>query len=257
MITERDEREQSEPMPTNNSDLVRADDTMRLPAVPADAQAGPGGGVLPGSAAAHAELLSTAPDARDITAELAAPPRRKLPWLTLALAGGVIAAAAFTGGAWYQKNNGGSTGGSSRTAAAGAQRSGYGGTAAGGTGGGTRKSGQSGGTGGGAAGFTRGTVKLVDGSTVYLTDSSGNIVKVTTSGTTKVQVTADGKVGDLQPGQSVTVVGTPDASGGYAASQLTEGGGAAAFGGGGGFGGGGAGGAGGAGGGTGGAAKTG
>lgn len=80
----------------------------------------------------------------------------------------------------------------------------------------------------------------MDGSTVYLTDANGNIVKVTTDGSTKVSVSQDGKVGDLQPGQSVTVVGTPDGSGGYSASQLTEGGAAAAGGfGGGGFGGGG------------------
>ena len=39
----------------------------------------------------NAELLATPPDARDITAELAAPPRRKLPWLSLGLAGTAIA----------------------------------------------------------------------------------------------------------------------------------------------------------------------
>ena len=47
-------------------------------------------------------LLSTPPDARDVSAELAAPPRRKLPWLSLVLAGGVIATGAFAGGVWYQ-----------------------------------------------------------------------------------------------------------------------------------------------------------
>ncbi|MDH6137648.1 hypothetical protein P3T37_007081 [Kitasatospora sp. MAA4] len=232
MITERDEREQSKPMPTNNSDLVRADDTVQLAAITVDA---PRAELEPGSPAAHAALLATPPDARDITAELAAPPRRKLPWLTMLLAGGVIAASAFAGGAWYQKNHGATTaasGGRGAAAAAAGGRSGRGGSGAAG-----------GGQAAGAPGFTRGTVKLVDGSTVYLTDSSGNTVKVTTSGTTKVQVTKDGQVGDLQPGQSVTVVGTPDSSGGYAASQLTEGGIAAGGfggGGGGGFGGGGA-----------------
>ncbi|PYC76876.1 hypothetical protein C7C46_21015 [Streptomyces tateyamensis] len=72
----------------------------------------------------------------------------------------------------------------------------------------------------------------MDGSTVYLTDANGNIVKVTTGGSTKVSVTQDGKVADLQPGQSVTVVGTPDGSGGYSASQLVEGGSTTGFGGG-------------------------
>ncbi len=46
---------------------------------------------------------------------------------------------------------------------------------------------------------------------------------MTTGDSTKVQLNKEGKVADLQPGQSVTVVGTPDASGGYAASQLVEG----------------------------------
>ncbi|MFC8453117.1 hypothetical protein [Kitasatospora sp. NPDC057223] len=206
------------------------------------------------SPAAQVELLGTPPDARDITAELAAPPRRKLPWLSLALAGGVLAAAAFSGGVWYQQNHGttkqaapggnqqrtgglaGAPGGYGGQAAAGAA-GGYGGAAAGT---GTRRgTGQAGGTGqaaGGAGapaggttgqaaggGFTRGTVKVVDGTTVYLTDAAGNTIKVTTGDSTKVQLNKEGKVGDLQPGQSVTVVGTPDASGGYAASQLVEG----------------------------------
>ena len=200
------------------------------------------------SPAAQVELLGTPPDARDITAELAAPPRRKLPWLSLALAGGVLAAAAFSGGVWYQQNHGTTkqaTPGGTQQRAAG-QAGGFGGYAGGGAAGGyggaagtgRGAAGQAGGTGqaaggtgqaaGGAgqaagAGFTRGTVKVVDGTTVYLTDASGNTVKVTTGDSTKVQLNKEGKVGDLQPGQSVTVVGTPDASGAYAATQLVEG----------------------------------
>ncbi|MET9612343.1 hypothetical protein [Kitasatospora indigofera] len=197
---------------------------------------------------AQVELLSSAPDARDITAELAAPPRRRLPWVTLALAGGVLAAAAFSGGVWYQQNHG-----TTKTAAGGGQQraaapGGYGGQGAAGQGAGQgtgRRNGQTGGTGaaggagvpggtgaqGGAGGFTRGTVKVVDGTTVYLTDANGNTVKVTTGDSTKVQLNKEGKVGDLQPGQSVTVVGTPDASGAYAATQLVEGAAAGGFGG--------------------------
>jgi Domain of unknown function (DUF5666) len=180
-------------------------------------------------------LLATPPDARDISAELAAPPRRKLPWLSLVLAGAVIATGAFAGGVWYQQGNGSGGGGSksSRAAAApgAATGGGYGQNAG-------RRSGQGQGQGGqgqgGQAGFARGTVKAVDGNTVYLTDANGNTVKVTTADSTKVQLNKEGKVSDLQPGQSVTVVGTPDANGGYNATQLVEG---AA--GGGGFGGGG------------------
>ncbi|MFD4396790.1 hypothetical protein [Kitasatospora sp. NPDC058478] len=193
-------------------------------------------------------LLATPPDARDVTAELAAPPRRKLPWLSLVLAGGVIASGAFAGGVWYQQNHGTNSGASHATAsAAGQQRAAGAGGGGGGYGqSGSRRGGQGGAQGsgqgagqGGQGGFTRGTVKAVDGNTVYLTDANGNTVKVTTGDATKVQLNKEGKVADLQPGQSVTVVGTPDANGGYAASQLVEGA-AAGAGGAGGFGGGGA-----------------
>lgn len=191
---------------------------------------------MPSEKDPHVELLATPPDARDVTAELAAAPRRKLPWLTLALAGAVIATVSFAAGAWYEQGNGKSGGNTTRASAQGG-RTGQGG--AGGGQGGTRRSGQGGGTGqgGGQGGFTRGTVQTVDGSTVYLTDANGKTVKVTTADTTKVQLNKEGKVSDLQPGQSVVVVGTPDSSGGLNATQLTEGG-AAGFGGGG-FGGGG------------------
>ncbi|MFI2608051.1 hypothetical protein [Kitasatospora sp. NPDC018619] len=168
-------------------------------------------------------LLATAPDARDVRAELAAPPRRKLPWLSLVLAGGVIATGAFSGGVWYQQDHGSTgSGKSSARPAVAAPTGGYGQ-------GGSRRGGQGqpGQGGQGQAGFARGTVKAVDGTTVYLTDSNGNTVKVTTGDATKVQLNREGKVGDLQPGQSVTVVGTPDADGGYTAGQLVEGGAAA------------------------------
>ncbi|MEU4119517.1 hypothetical protein AB0F71_34110 [Kitasatospora sp. NPDC028055] len=196
-------------------------------------------------------LLATPPDARDVSAELAAPPRRKLPWLSLVLAGGVIATGAFAGGVWYQQGQGGSSGAkpSARAAsaagpAAGSAAGGYG---QGGYGqGGGRRGGQGqgqgqgqGGQGGGQGGFARGTVKAVDGSTVYLTDANGNTIKVTTGDSTKVQLNKQGKVADLQPGQNVTVVGTPDSSGGYNATQLVEGAATGGFGGGGGGGGGG------------------
>ncbi|MFJ6621266.1 DUF5666 domain-containing protein [Kitasatospora sp. NPDC091335] len=198
-----------------------------------------------GTPAEQLALLATPPDGRDVSAELAAPPRRKLPWLSLVLAGGVIATGAFAGGVRYQQDHGASGGKSVRPAAAPA-------AAGGGYGqGNSRRGGQGQGQGqgaqgqsgqGGQAGFARGTVKAVDGNTVYLTDTDGNTVKVTTGDATKVQLNKEGKVADLQPGQSVTVVGTPDANGGYTASQLVEGAaGTGGFGGGGGGGGGGAG----------------
>ncbi|BFV58141.1 hypothetical protein KCMC57_up32450 [Kitasatospora sp. CMC57] len=169
--------------------------------------------------------LATPPDARDVTAELSAAPRRRLPWLTLVLAGAVLGTLGFAGGVQYQKSNNPRT--DQRASAPRQQQPGQNGY-----GNGSRRSGQNG-TGGNQPGFTRGTVKAVDGSTVYLTDANGNTVKVTTTDATKVQLAKEGTAADLQPGQTVTVVGTPDASGGYAASQLTEGAAVGGFGGGG------------------------
>ena len=163
------------------------------------------------------EILAEAPDSRDISAELAAPPRRRLPWLSLLLVAGTIAGAAFAGGAYFERNNGAATAGG---ASAGGARpaggfAGFGGAAggAGGTGG-TSASGSA----------TSGTVKLIDGSTVYLTTTSGSVVKVTTKGTTKITTVQSGKPADLKPGQTVTVEGTTDSSGNVAATTVTKGG---------------------------------
>ncbi|WP_052069592.1 hypothetical protein [Streptacidiphilus albus] len=187
------------------------------------------------------DILAEPPDARDIAAELSAPPRRKLPWLTLILAAGVIAAGSFWGGAMVQKNSGSSSSGTAASFAA-RFRSGAAGGAAGGATGGAAAGGfgRAGGTGGGSAsgtGSTTGTVKLIDGSTIYVTDSSGNIVKVTTGSSTSVSIASTGTVSQLQPGQTVTVRGATDSSGDLAATSVTEG--ASAAGSGGGFGGGG------------------
>jgi hypothetical protein len=65
--------------------------------------------------------------------------------------------------------------------------------------------GANGGNGGaGGAGIT-GTVKLVDGTTVYVVEADGTVVTVKTSGTTTVSV--PGALGDLKAGQTVTVQG--------------------------------------------------
>lgn len=225
-------------MARRRTELVKADaDTDLLPRVPEagrieimEQQEGHGfGGEL---AERPEDVLASPPDTRDISAELAAPPRRKLPWLTLLLSACVVAAGAFAGGALVEKNHlNGSSGGAARAfqqavaGRAGGSTAGTGGRTFGGAGGtGTGTGTATGGAGGGtASGVTAGTIKLVDGSTIYVTDAQGNIVKVTTKGTTKVSESKDGKVGDLKPGQSVTVRGTANSSGDIAASTVTEG----------------------------------
>ncbi|MGW8332525.1 DUF5666 domain-containing protein [Streptomyces sp. NPDC055897] len=180
------------------------------------------------------DILAEPPDTRDISAELNAPPRPQLPWLTLLLSGGLVAGLAFAGGALVEKsqNEGSSSAqrapaASARGGAAGTgQRQGFGAGQGG-------QSGQRQGTGtgpGAAGGLTIGTVKLVDGSTIYVTDAQGNVVKVTTAGSTQVTEAKSGKVSDLQPGQTVTVRGSQNASGDVAATTVTQGG-ASGFGG--------------------------
>ncbi len=71
-----------------------------------------------------------------------------------------------------------------------------------------------------AAGATRGTVKLVDGTKVYVAKADGTIVIVTTNASTAVQVAAPGTLGDLTAGQSVTVQGATQADGTLAASEI-------------------------------------
>ncbi|MFE6846616.1 DUF5666 domain-containing protein [Streptomyces sp. NPDC057686] len=201
-------------------------------------EAGPGAD----TAADPGGILSEPPDTRDISAELAAPPRPRLPWLTLLLSGGVVAGLAFTGGALVEKSH---LQGSAGSGAAGRNFAAGGGGAPGRTGAGQGQgaagqgrtgAGQNsqngrrpgfGGTSGGpgaGAGVTTGTVKLVDGTTLYVTDAQGNVVKVTTDSNTQITQATPGKVSDLQPGQTVTVRGSRNDSGDVAASTVAQGG---------------------------------
>jgi hypothetical protein len=189
------------------------------------------------------DILDRPPTMRDVDDELAAPPRRKLPVLTVALGSGALLAAGFLAGVEVQKNH-------DTTAAAPGARSGasgaaaYGGRAPGGTGQqgagqqgvGQQGAGQQGagqqGAGQQAApgaanasstGITSGTVKVVDNSFIYVSDSSGNILKVKTDAGTRIQVTRDGKTVDLKPGDTVVVRGATGDDGSIAATSVSQG----------------------------------
>ncbi|WP_052397948.1 hypothetical protein [Streptomyces sp. NRRL F-5123] len=231
-------------MARRRSELVKADDpgTDLLPLVPEEhtgavvvqrgAEVIEGGG-LP--AVRPEDILAEPPDARDISAELAAPPRRALPWLTLTLSACIVAAGAFIGGVYVEKHHGNNAASNPFAALANARGNGQG--AAGGTGTGSGRgfggtgtgTGRGfGGTGAGTGtaaggGLTVGTVKLVDGDTIYVTDAQGNTVKVTTSTSTKVTESKDGKVSDLKAGQTVTIRGTTGSSGDVTATTVTQG----------------------------------
>jgi hypothetical protein len=138
---------------------------------------------------------------------------------TVVLAGLVLVVAGFVGGVLVQQNYGttGNTNGAANfNPAALASRA-----AAGGFRGGTNAGGNGGaGTGGGAA--TSGTITLVDGTTVYVTTSTGDVVIVKTSASTTVQSQQTLAVKDLKVGTSVTVRGTTASDGSVTATSITS-----------------------------------
>jgi hypothetical protein len=162
-------------------------------------------------------------------AALLAPRRRRLPWVTQALAGLLLAGGGFLGGVLIQKHHDKNivTAASAVTNAA---RARTGAAAGGGFGGG---GGGAGGAGGGAGGGgAAGQVKLVDGTTIYLTDFSGNTITVTTSGASKFTKQKDASLHDVQPGDTVVVRGAAQSDGSVAATQVTDAGPGGAAGGG-------------------------
>ena len=65
-------------------------------------------------------------------------------------------------------------------------------------------------------------MKLVDGTNVYVQDTAGDDIKVTTSPSTQVTVSHPGKVSDLAPGSTVIVQGTASSDGtSVAATSIT------------------------------------
>jgi hypothetical protein len=180
------------------------------------------------------DVLSSPLDNGDgLTAVLSRRPRAKLPSLTVVLVVVAVASAGFIGGIMVGKHYGSSSSGGPASrfgafAAAGASpsagtgsgtRTGFGGAGAGAGAG----FGGAGGAGGGAGGnATVGTIKLVDGSTVYVQTSAGAIIQVSTSAGTKVTVSSTVPVKDLQPGETVIVNGSKNSSGGVTATSISQ-----------------------------------
>ena len=149
-------------------------------------------------------------------------PRAKLPSVTLILAAIVVASAGFLGGALVGKHYGSSGTGSLAAAFRGlAARA----SASPGASGGTATRSGFPGAGGGAFGggnATIGTIKLIDGSIVYVQTTAGDIVQVKTSSGTKVTISETVPVKDLQPGETVIVEGSKNASGAVAATSISQ-----------------------------------
>jgi hypothetical protein len=170
--------------------------TARVPVVnlPVPYEAGAAAPALSGGEDPEA-ILAEPPDSRDISAELAEPPRRKLPFLSMLLFAGMIAGLGFAGGAYYEKQNGTST-------SAGAALSRTGGA----PGGFSAEGGAGGGFGGGAPGGTGTT----GGGTASVDPDTGQTVAAdgSTSGGTTTGTTGTGTTGTVALAQPVTVAGS-------------------------------------------------
>src|SRR5580704_6937049 len=169
-------------------------------------------------------LSSPLDDGNDITAVLTRRPRAKIPSLTLVLAAIVVASAGFLGGALVGKHYGSSSSGNlAAFRGLAAARAGASSSASAGTGTGSR-SGFPGGAGGafGGGNATIGTIKLIDGATVYVQTTAGDVVQVATSSGTKVTVSSTVPVKDLKPGETVIVEGSKNSSGAIAAISISQ-----------------------------------
>ena len=141
-------------------------------------------------------------------------PKRRWPKLTMALAATTVAAVAFMAGVLIEKNYFvGSSGGGGVVAAALRTR-------AGAAFGGASTNGRAGLPGGGA---TIGQVKVIKGNTIYVTDTSGNTVKVALTASTRLTAQKQAKIKDLHPGDTVTVRGGAGASGTIQATTVAIG----------------------------------
>jgi hypothetical protein len=175
-------------------------------------------------------MATTHPEAHSLTnspadglaAELLSRRRKRLPALTFGLIILVAAALAFYGGIEVNKHWGKTStdGAGTPSGLAG----GFGGSAPSGFPGppaGAARTGSGGGFAGG--GLTSGTVTLIKGSTLYVTDTTGNTVLVHTTGQSQVTKTVGGTVKAIHPGDSLTVIGKKNKDGSYSARQLTIG----------------------------------
>jgi hypothetical protein len=178
-------------------------------------------------------LLSVSASRDDIGAALSKRPRARIPSLTLLLAILLVAGLGFIGGEQVGKNDSSSGSGFNaaalRSAFAGRAGTGRTGTGTGGTGtsgtGGTGTGGAGGFAGGGFGGSgnaTIGSVKLIDGSTVYVETSTGTVVQVKVSPSTKITFSSSGTIKDLQPGEEVIVAGTTGSGGSVSATSISQ-----------------------------------
>jgi hypothetical protein len=154
----------------------------------------------------HPDQLVNTPVGGDIDQELTQA-KRGFGKVTIGLGIGVLVVAAFFGGIWVHSAT--ATASSSTAApAAGTPRgqgrfpNGYNGAPPSGAAGAPGQGGA-----GGLRGGTVGTIDRVEGNTVYVKMQDGTEVKVSTTDSTRVELTQPGKIADLKAGTSVVVQG--------------------------------------------------
>jgi hypothetical protein len=182
-------------------------------------------------------------ESRDgLAEELAqAAPKRWWNTGTVVLAGLVLLAGGFVGGLQVQKHWGtpatasrfpgaGFANGGAGRYGGGAGRGGAGAYGGGAFGGGAQGAGAqgAGAQGAGAQGGARtassgttGTVKLVDGTTIYVQTQDGNLVTVNTNGKTTVSAASKSTIKSIKAGQKVTVQGAAGSDGTVTATTVT------------------------------------
>lgn len=151
----------------------------------------------------------------DLRALIAEKERGPLPRGTKVLLGAIGIALAFFAGSFAQQHFGPSSSGDGFPGGGAA----FGRFAAGGIPG----AGSAGGQAGTASATTIGSITLVDGTNVYVTDSQGKVVKVKVSPDTAITAQTTVKSSDLKAGQQVIVRGETGTDGTVAASTIAQG----------------------------------
>ncbi len=166
------------------------------------------------------------------------PRRRLLSPAPVALLAVLLIACGFIAGVLVEKGQssssssssgaaGASSGLAARFAALRAGATGSGGAASTSAAGGAAASGFGGAGFGGAGGATVGQVAYSSNGTLYITNTSGNTVKVKTSPATTVSKTVTSSVKAIHPGETVTVTGSAGANGAVSAESIRVGAGGA------------------------------
>ncbi len=138
---------------------------------------------------------------------VARPGQRRLRRVTAGLAGLLLLIAGFIVGIQVEKRSATPTAAAATLTPTGASATGRGGRFAGGFGGG---------------GVVVGTIKVIDGSTLYVTEASGNTVAVKTAGAA-ISITNAGGLAQVHPGQTVLVRGTAATNGSISARSVSVG----------------------------------